>query len=264
MKKNIFLLSMLAIIVGLTVSSCGNDDKDTPDDFSGHSLRIVQIDWLNQYGDKVWKNFKFDAQGRIISYDDIEDSTSEKCEFQYSDNLITEYWEGTKIQNYILEDGLIVELRSGSEGRGFNYKLKYNSNKELVEIYRDDWKQTFNWSNGLLISSIEVSDNEKDKQYDKKYTFSYSNYANKLAMNPYAFSDDDIINPFLNALGFYGKVPTLLPSKIDMVRGNETYSTSFSYTIGTNGYPTKFETIEKYEDSYGPKEYHEVWSLKWN
>ncbi|MDE6445029.1 MAG: DUF4595 domain-containing protein [Muribaculaceae bacterium] len=267
MKKNYFFNLVAVLIMGLATTSCHNDDKDNPDNPSGTFPRIAQIDWLEEDGSSsVWKNFTFDEDGRIVSYEDRKEDSygtfTYKIEFHYSDNLITEYWEGEKIQNYIIEDGLIVELREGSIGRGFNSKLKYNSNRELIEISSDEWKETFTftWSNGLLLSSEEISD---DAQYDSKYTFTYSSFANKLAMNPYAFMDDDFINPFLSAFGYYGKVPTFLPSSIKEIRGDETKIVNLNYTIGSNGYPTKFETKEKRTDSYSTREFTDIWSLKW-
>ena len=241
MKKSYFILSlMFGLLVSATFTACGRDDDDNAGGGKGgFTKRIVKMvetggNWEGEM------SISYDAQGRVTRFLSIETgnhpTTSEKT-YQYSGEQIIskeveESQNSTSIvtYTYTLANGLIVKEVEEQNGRKITTTYSYDDNGYLasLSIWGNNTQSStknFVWENGNLT------------QLDsRKWTYSSIPWPQGMIFN-YNGSNIDYL---LQATGFYGKLPKMMPSSYD---SGEKRSWSVEYAV-SNGYITTMTVIQ--------------------
>ena len=224
--------ALMAVLASVGFTACGGDDGDSGGGVpSGKQL----VKMTEEYSSKTYVyDFTYDSQGRVVKVDITKNGVSNgNYTYAYSTNSITEthnYSSGsTSRTQYTLENGCIVkETRSSSsEMVEYTYNNGYLATKSRIysgsttpsRVY------TYSWSNGNLVS---------ESREDKVKTYEYTNYvAPTMCIDLW-----DLDN---NLMGFYGKTPRNLPSKL-IDDGSE--ELTYDWTMN-GGFPIKLILTEK-------------------
>lgn len=240
---------MFGLLVSAAFTACGSDDDDNAGGGGkgGSTKRIVKIveteeDWKSE------SSISYDAQGRVTRIVCNETDRTSEITYQYSDEQITskEVQERkggstkTETHTYTLANGQIikdVEVNSGT-----------NSNSNTTRLYSYD-------ENGYLASTSYWGSNVQNKTKD--FVWEDGNLV-ELDYDSWAYSTTPWnqgiffylvpnVDRVLFGLGYYGKLPKMMPSKSE----DTIYHTwdSYEYVV-TNGLITAIN-ITDYKNRKG-------------
>lgn len=238
--KHKFFFKLLGVITlclsfAIMLASC-NSDEDNP------KMPKVKMAVTSMYGgydadyggslpgyDYVFKDVKYDSQGRPISYMDCTKiGDGEMVTYTYSDSKIIVSKEGLK-QEIVLTDGLIKD----------NRKYGYNQENQLVK----DEDYRILWDDGNPAKIVHyIHDNDFD-------TCSYYPDSNVLACFQgltYSVTYLNAEHPLLQAVGYYGKLPLNMLKSLSDENG-EIYVTFLYSNYNEYGYPC---TMEVFNNGY--------------
>lgn len=267
MKRNIYLIvikSILLCIIALTACS-KNDDNDTP---AEPQTRLVKNITFGESSDTTWDcistTCKYDKDNKINSllsnYEGVDDEDAETLELSieyYKDKIILE----DPRENMEDFDGAEILLNTLGYAKSsyayeffyyeYAYEFFYNEEGFLQQInYENKVGNKYHWEDGNMTRIIQQGDNP-DTDFTQINYSTYKNNAN-IDLNTFAmallegYGDGLVIYRILNLLGKSSK--NLIESASYYDKGEESGSTTFSYTFDKEGYPVKCSIKEEGEE----------------
>ena len=244
--KQKFLFGLLSLLVCMfTMTACSNDDDNNNgggDVKSG--LKLASVDWGNdgKDGDTGGKHtFTYDQQGRVKMdvYNEVHGIT-ELYHYDYQEDkivvTITEANSQSSKMEFILKDGLVVELR---DYYGNDY-YTYDKDKQLIGVKTSNFETSIVWKNGNMVSCTT-----KDNYGNDTYTYEYTS---ELAVKSFIHVSDFCIEGLEEAdvlfnMGYFGKQPKNL---LASVTGSDGTSYAHSYKFeGKDNYVSEWTVTGK-------------------
>lgn len=255
MKKSIYLTIIKSILLCTVVlTACSkNDDNDTP---AEPQTRLVKNITFGESGDVKWDYMsitcKYDKDNKInsllINYeakDDGETDTFEATIQYYKDKInIAESYE----EDHYAEEMLLTPF--GYIKSDDAYEFFYNEEGFLQQTnYENKVENKYHWEDGNMIR-ITDQDNGSETDFTQINYSTYKNNAN-IDLNTFAMAilenrDELVTYRILNLLGKNSK--NLIESASYYDKGEESGSTTFSYTFDKEGYPVKCSIKEEGEE----------------
>lgn len=221
MREKVLWMLCSLVVCCMTFVAC-SDDNDGPSQ-PKHKMRLVKLEEQeNGYTSVLFQNAQWDADGRILQY---EDGNGALVTYTYTGESITCKRNGSEI-NYLLQNGKVVSKNEGYGEDTFSY------DGELLVKYspRHDDPYTHTWKDGNMVKTIDS---------EGVYGYEYSDKPNY--MGPFihefgSFSYFSGVDPLLAMGGYFGNMPKNLV-KSNTYDGKPDFS--FEYTFNEHGYPTK-------------------------
>lgn len=251
-KINLLMLTLMAVLASVCVSSCGGEDEESNENEVPNAPEVKMVcSSFTSSGTSgtIYENITYDEKGRVISYDKDDGGPSTSMThytYSYGNGEIKLYQDGSLRTIFTLSsDGLIT--KSQSPNSDYETRYKYENGYLVTVQPSENGKMLaatlYTWKDGNLVKDVY----EDDVVY---CLYTYSNEANILPSfqrhNGQYFDDIDV---FLQYTGFFGKKPKNLLERIDYkddtLEHNE-YSKDYSYLdMNELGYPTycKFGSV---------------------
>lgn len=256
MKKSIYLTIIESILLCTVVlTACSkNDDNDTP---AEPQTRLVKNITFGESGAAKWDYMsitcKYDKDNKInsllINYeaeDDGETDTFEVTIQYYKDkiNIVESYEEDHYAEEILLTPFGYIKSDDA-------YEFFYNEEGFLQKTnYENKVENKYHWEDGNMTRIIH-QDYNPDTDFTQINYSTYKNNAN-IDLNTFAmallegYGDELVIYRILNLLGKSSK--NLIESASYYDKGEESGSTTFSYTFDKEGYPAKCSIKEEGEE----------------
>ena len=226
-RLKIWSIMGLAVIMMLLVASCGGDSDDNDKGSSNGGAvkynRIAKI--VTEEGSSIYEaTYSYDSQNRVVKIVTIENSNSPSetvRTYQYGETLIIakaevdgkwsngESYSRSETHTYTVVDGLIVKDKETKSGGSRNTTYTYDSNGYMETISEEGSEgatKMLVWNNGNL-THIDI---DALNYTVRTYVYSSTPWLNELGF--YLIPNTD---GCLGGLGYYGRMPKMLPSKID-------------------------------------------------
>lgn len=251
MKKILYFLGALALMAGFV--SC---DKEEGED-DGNSKKAKKL--TKVVDGSSYYSFVYDESGRCSSYYD----SSEEETAKYT------YYDGKIVEEVCLPDGdvrVTTTLTLNSDGYVKSMKVEnggaeitvysYDNQGQLVsETVSDEDGYTrtskYTWENGN-ITKVETHEQEDDDEsFDLVYFLEYTNSANPTPIeNKVGFTIMQFEGDYSTPYTMIGTSLKNLPVGIKYTVFGEEYTSTLTWTLDADGYPTKMLSKERnYESS---------------
>ena len=248
-KINLLMLTLMAVLASVCVSSCGGDDEEINENEVPNAPEVKMVCTSFTSSGTIYENITYDEKARVISYDKDNGGPSTSMThytYSYGNGEIKLYQDGSLRTIFTLSsDGLIT--KSLSPNSDYETRYKYENGYLVTVQPSENGKMLaatlYTWKDGNLVKDVY----EDDVVY---CLYTYSNEANILPSfqrhNGQYFDDIDV---FLQYTGFFGKKPKNLLERIDYkddTHEHNEYSKDYSYwDMNELGYPTycKFGSV---------------------
>lgn len=256
MKKIKFFSGLLAIVLCIVFTSCGDDEGDgkngenagTGNVFPEGTKKLSSIE--DEYNYKT--TFNYDGNKLVT----VKDGTEQTITFTYSGNTVvmksvyrneTETYTLNIGSNGFITDGTVEYVEEdGSKDRG-SFTCKYNGDYLIAiettgEYGYDNYKIT--WTDGNITKVVNEYKEDNYPAESRTYTSTYTTDANVAGLSFFEEAGVDVDElEYAYYAGLLGK-PTknLLKSNDD----GDGYVFSYSYEFNADKYPTKITESESY------------------
>ena len=245
MKKTV-LFGLLSFTMFLfTACSSDNDEKEI-NNGGGMNLAGEKLDGFSDNEGNVYSDFKYDAQGRLIS---VTRSYTEPgthstynylITYSYAESTILSLLKGTGSHDnekvlYTLVNGRIIKAVRSQYDRTSTYEFTYDQLGQIIRVSNGNDMTNYVWENGNIISDGESTFTYTDKPAKKFVVLEELEYCMPI---PHG------VAPVLFQQGYFGKYPHNLVKTAHTVRSN--YNGGYTpleinctYTFDSKGNVTK-------------------------
>ena len=250
MKKIVLFVLLSFGMCLFTACSSDNDDKEN-NNGGGMNLAGERLVGYSDNLGNVYSDFKYDAQGRLISvtraYTEPEshstDNYNHLITYSYAENTILRLYKGTGSHDnekelYTLVNGRIIKAVRSQYDRTSTYEFTYDQLGQIIRVSNSNDMTNYVWENGNIISDGESTYTYTDKPAKKFVVLEDLEYCMPI---PHG------VDPVLFQQGYFGKYPRNLVKTAHTVThyyyGSGHYTTPLeincTYTFDSKGNVTK-------------------------
>ena len=247
MKKIVLFVLLSFGMCLFTACSSDNDDKEI-NNAGGMNLAGEKLVGFSDNEGNAYSDFKYDAQGRLISvtrgYTDTNSEThftyDHLITYSYAENTILYLSKGTGSHDnekvlYTLVNGRIIKAVRSQYDRTSTYEFTYDQLGQIIRVSNGNDMTNYIWENGNIISDGESTFTYTDKPA-KKFVV--------LEELEYCMPMPDGVDPVLFQQGYFGKYPHNLVKTAHTVGNNHNggytpLEINCTYTFDSKGNVTK-------------------------
>lgn len=223
---------------GIILTSCKKNKTETP---TVTEKRVSQF--VN--GGTATTSLVYNSDGSLaqfsgsstykILYDYSNNAMSEKV---YSNNVLSSEAKNAVISNNKLQSLFFQHYNNGNPNNSYTYNFSYNTDGTLAQFNDDDDIIKFEYTNGNFTKVVQY--NNGSILSTRAYEY-YTDKPNKFNL-PFQEYFQELPILVKNLLG---KGNTNLMKKIVSVYGANTYTSTFTYQLDTEGYVTQYTQVSQ-------------------
>ncbi len=225
-----FGMALVAIIMGVSLSSCNKDENPENDGDFSNEKKLVKEVW-EEDGETITYTYIYDDKGRLAESKSDSEHSIMNQKFIWGDDVVK-----TPHTTYTIENGVVKSSNDGSNT--FTNKFSYNESKRLIKIEENMFVTGSNHTS----TTTAIWDGDRLVVVDDDITLTYAGESCKKGFYiPYYIILEE---PLLSAHPeLFGMRTKQLPKTISGRDWTETYS----YEFNEEGYVSKVTIL--YKDS---------------